>query len=93
MAFAVTEVIDGNTFLVSPFWKRDDRKGNTIRAHGYYTPEQGQPGYQEAKEKLAKLILGKAIELHNPIKDTDERVICDVYIGVFFVCLWVLFCF
>ena len=81
MAFKVTEVIDGDTFKVSPGWKWNDKEGDTVRANGYDTPEQGQPGYQEAKEKLEKLILGKDVELKNPIKITYGRLLCDVYIG------------
>jgi len=80
MAFEVTEVIDGNTFLVSPLWVWNDKKGDTIRAHGYNTPEQGQPGYQEAKEKLEKLILGKNVILQTAFKIIFERVLCEVYI-------------
>lgn len=81
MAFKVTEVIDGDTFKVSPGWKWKDEEGDTVRANGYDAPEKDQPGYQKAKEKLEKLILDKNVELKNPIKVTYGRLLCDVYIG------------
>lgn len=80
MVFEVTEVIDGDTFKVSPNWKWDDKEGDTVRPNGYNTPEQGQPGYQAAKEKLEGLILGKNVELKNAIKITYGRLLCDGYI-------------
>ena len=81
MASKVTEVIDGDTFKVSPCWKWNDKEGDTVRANGYDTPEQGQVGYQAAKERLEELILGKDVELKNPIKITYGRLLCDVYIA------------
>lgn len=79
MSFKVTKVIDGDTFEVSPNWEWNEEKGNVVRPTGYDTPEKGEPGYQEAKEKLTKLILGKEVELKNAIKITEGRLLCDVY--------------
>lgn len=81
MSFKVTRVIDGDTFEVSPRWNWNNQTGDTVRANGYDAPERGQPGYQEAKEKLERLILNKSVELKNPIKITYGRLLCDVYIG------------
>lgn len=81
MAWKVTEIIDGDTFKVSPNWKWQGESGDTVRANGYNAPEEGQPGYQEAKDKLRKLILSKEVELKNVIKVTFGRLLCDVYIG------------
>ena len=54
--FKVIEIIDGDTFKISPGWKWNNRRGDIIRPAGYDTPERGDPGYQESKEKLkAKL--------------------------------------
>ena len=80
MAFKVTSIIDGDTFKVSPKWTWNGQEGDTVRANGYNTPEQGQPGYQAAKEKLERLILGKYVELKNSIKISYGRLLCDVYI-------------
>lgn len=79
MSFKVVKIIDGDTFEVSPNWEWGDQKGNTVRAKGYNAPEEGQPGYEEAKEKLRRLILGKEVELKDPIKVTFGRLLCDVY--------------
>ena len=79
MSFKVIKVIDGDTFEVSPKWEWNNQEGNIVRANGYDAPEQGQPGYQAAKDKLTSLILGKEVELKNPIKITYGRLLCDVY--------------
>lgn len=81
MAFKVIEVIDGDTFRVSPNWKWNDEKGDIVRPNGYNTPEKGEVGYESTKNKLERLILGKNVELKNVIKLTYGRLLCDVYIG------------
>ena len=78
MSFKVTKVIDGDTFEVSPNWKWDDKTGSVVRPTGYNTPEEGEQGYKAAKDKLTKLILGKEVELKNPVNLTYERLLCDV---------------
>jgi len=78
--FTAVRIIDGDTFEVSPNWKWNNQSGNIIRVHGYDTPEQSEPGYQEAKEKLDKLICNKAVELKNPVRITYGRLLCDVYV-------------
>ena len=81
MSFSVTEVVDGDTFKVSPNWSWNNQSGDIIRANGYNTPERGQPGYEEAKAELTKLILNKNIDLKNPIRITYGRLLCDVYLS------------
>jgi len=79
MSFKVVEIIDGDTFKVTPNWEWDNKRDNVVRPTGYNTPEEGQPGYQVAKEKLKRLILGNYVELKNAIKITYDRLLCDVY--------------
>ena len=79
--FKVTEVIDGDTFKVSPNWKWDERTGDTVRPAGYDAPEEGKPGYQEAKAKLQGLILREAVELKNAVSVTYGRLLCEVYVN------------
>jgi endonuclease YncB( thermonuclease family) len=79
MSFEVTNVVDGDTFEVSPNWKWNNQEGNVVRPTGYNTPEEGEPGYQAAKDKQTKLILGKEVELKNAKKITYGRLLCDVY--------------
>jgi endonuclease YncB( thermonuclease family) len=52
MTFKVIEVTDGDTFVVSPNWEWNGESGNAVRPVGYNAPEQGDPGFDEAKEKL-----------------------------------------
>lgn len=80
MSFKVTAVVDGDTFSVEPGWEWDEKSGDRIRPAGFDTPEKGETGYEAATRKLNRLILGKEVELKNPVKLTYERLLCDVYI-------------
>jgi len=77
--FKVKNVIDGDTFTVSPTWKWENESGDTIRPNGYDSPEKGEAGYEAASNKLKNLIQGKEVELKNAIKLTYGRLLCDVY--------------
>ena len=61
MSYTVIKVIDGDTFEVSSNWKWNDQTGSIVRVSGYDTPEEDEPGYRTAKEKLTKLILNKEV--------------------------------
>lgn len=79
MGFKVKEVIDGDTFKVTPNWEWSGKTGDTIRPNGYNTPEKGEAGYEQAKTKLKNLIDGKEVEIKNAITFTYGRLLCDVY--------------
>ena len=79
MDFKVIEIIDGDTFKVSPGWEWNNQRGSVVRANGYDTPEEGEMGYQTAKNRLTELILGKEVDLENAIRITYGRLLCDVY--------------
>lgn len=79
MTFKVTKIIDGDTFDVTPAWKWKGHQGNRVRPTGYNAAEAGEPGYQQAKDRLADLILGKNVELKNPVDISYGRLLCDVY--------------
>jgi endonuclease YncB( thermonuclease family) len=78
MAFTVTEVIDGDTFKVSPTWKWRERNGNVVRPLGYNTLEENESGYTEATKKLADLILNKEVDLSDYTAFTYGRLLCKV---------------
>ncbi len=59
MTFKVVHIIDGDTIEVMPPWKWGDRSGIRVRPSGYNIPEAGQSGYQNAMDKLRKLLLKK----------------------------------
>ncbi len=59
----VTEVIDGDTIKSN---------SESIRLIGIDTPEKGEVGYQEAKEVLTNLVLGKTV-VAKPGKDTYDK--------------------
>jgi endonuclease YncB( thermonuclease family) len=78
--FTVSEVIDGDTFKVSGGWQWNGRKGDTVRPIRYDTPEKGEYGYGEAKQKLENLILYKNVEIKNAQAiDAWGRLIADVF--------------
>lgn len=77
--FKVTTVIDGDTFDVSPQWKWNEQTGTRVRPAGYNAPELHKPGWQTAKDKLSRLILGQEVELRNPHTIDRGRLVCDVY--------------
>ena len=81
MAWEVTEVIDGDTFKISPGWTWKGESGDVVRPTGYDTPEEGEDGYDEAREKLEELILGKEVELKNVARIDRDRLVCDVSVG------------
>lgn len=76
----VTEVIDGDTFKVSPNWIWGGNSGDTIRAAGYNSPEKGKPGYEHAKAKLKGLVEGGMVTIRG-ISFTYGRLLADVYVG------------
>lgn len=79
--FTVTSIIDGDTFTVSPRWVSNPSgtTGDTVRPTGYNTPERGQPGFEQAKQKLTNLILGKKVQLGSAVNFDHGRIVCDVF--------------
>ncbi|NPE29791.1 thermonuclease family protein [Methanococcoides sp. SA1] len=59
----VTEVIDGDTIVVS--------SGERVRLIGVDTPEVGEPYYSEAKQYMVHRVLGKVIGLEKDVSETD----------------------
>jgi micrococcal nuclease len=78
--FTVSEIVDGDTFKVKGGWEWNEKKGESIRPTGYNTPERGEPGYEQAKQKLKKLILGKKVDIRS-VKTIDKwgRLVAQVY--------------
>jgi len=76
--FTVIAVIDGDTFTVKGGWKWNDETGDDVRPTGYDAPEEGEPGYEQAKQKLAGLILGKIVDIPKAYKVDRGRLVADV---------------
>lgn len=77
--FTVTHIIDGDTFEVSPAWVWKGQTGTRIRPTGYDAPELHEPSGEAAKQKLAKLLLNRQVELGNAYKVDRDRLVCDVF--------------
>lgn len=78
-AFTVTQIIDGDTFAVSPNWNWNNQAGNRVRPAGYDAPETGTTGAAAATAKLRLLILNKRVELGPAYRLDRGRVVCEVY--------------
>jgi len=60
----VERVVDGDTVYTS--------NGAKIRLIGYDTPEHGECGFDEAKQLVTELVLGKTVTLVNPSSVLDQ---------------------
>ncbi|MDI9624558.1 MAG: thermonuclease family protein [Methanothermobacter sp.] len=68
-------VVDGDTIDVEGVGR--------IRLVGVNTPERGQPGYQEAKDFVEEMCLGKTVHLDiDDVKNRDKygRILAVVYV-------------
>lgn len=79
--FAVTAVVDGDTFDVSPSWRWNGQTGQRVRAASYDAPELHEPGGRAAKERLERLILGRSVELRQAHRIDRGRLVADVYLN------------
>ncbi len=77
--FKVINVVDGDTFDVSPQWKWKNYTGVRIRPTGYDAPEINTYLGQRAKNQLSGLILGKHVELGSAYRVDRGRLVCDVF--------------
>jgi len=77
--FTVFNVIDGDTFDVSPGWNWKGELGSRVRPTGYDAPELDAYGGQVAKNKLARLIFGNKVALGTAYRVDRGRLVCDVY--------------
>lgn len=79
--FKVVEIIDGDTFDVSPSWVWRGQTGNRVRPTGYDAPELHHPGGLTAKQWLSRLLLGRMVELRTAYKVDRGRLVCDVFLN------------
>jgi endonuclease YncB( thermonuclease family) len=70
-----TRILDGDTILV-----RSDGGTVTIRLYGIDCPEYGQPYWQEAKEAVQDMVLGKRVRIES--MDTDQYGRTVALVGV-----------
>ena len=79
--FSATKIIDGDTFEVNPSWKWNNQTGSIVRPTGYDAPEIGSLSGALAKDQLARLILGKQVELGAAYRIDRGRLVCDVFVN------------
>jgi endonuclease YncB( thermonuclease family) len=75
----VKEVVDGDTIILLD--------GSRVRLIGINTPEYGMYFFEEAREVLEAIVLGREVILEKDISDTDKygRLLRYVYAGDLFV--------
>ncbi|MEN3044438.1 MAG: thermonuclease family protein [Candidatus Hydrothermales bacterium] len=75
----VKEVVDGDTFITY--------SGERVRLIGIDTPEEGRFYYNDSKNALKDLILGKKVRLEFDIvkKDVYDRILAYVFYDTLFV--------
>jgi endonuclease YncB( thermonuclease family) len=77
--FNVIQIIDGDTFDVSPKWRWNGQTGSRVRPAGYDAPEMRIYAGQIAKDKLSRLILGQNVQLGSGHRVDRGRLVCEVY--------------
>lgn len=77
--FTVINIIDGDTFDVSPQWQWHGESGMRVRPTGYDAPELHANGSQVAKDKLSRLTLRQIVSLGNAYRIDRGRLVGDVY--------------
>lgn len=77
--FKVVNVIDGDTFEVTPQWRWNGQAGTRVRPTGYDAAELHEPGGQAAKKKLSDLLRGERVDLRTAYKIDHGRLVVDVY--------------
>ena len=75
----VTNVVDDDTFDVSPGVYWSGKNYTRIRPTGFNSPELKSHAGLVAKAALEKLILDKQIEIRDKHTESYGRLVCDVY--------------
>lgn len=78
--FRVTNVIDGDTFDVTPGWTWNNVSGERVRPTGYDAPEMNTVEGVKAKKKLESLIWNRSVQLGAGKTVDRGRLVCDVYL-------------
>jgi endonuclease YncB( thermonuclease family) len=77
--FRVTNIVDGDTFDVSPGWRWEGQTGNRVRPTGFDAPEMGTFAGDQAKQKLARILYGQTVEIGSAHRVDRGRLVCDVF--------------
>jgi len=80
----VARVIDGDTFVLE--------NGERVRLIGIDTPEKGEYCFEDAKNRLQEIVLGKEVLLYKDKSNRDKygRLVRFAYVDGFFVNLALL---
>ncbi len=78
--FQCYNVVDGDTFDVTPSWLYQGTSGPRVRIANVNAPELRQPGGLQAKTKLENAVLGKHVQLQARTVSYG-RLVADVRVG------------
>ncbi len=73
--FKVQHIIDGDTIVVTEFWKEI-----RVRLYAIDCPEDGQPWGNIAKAGLIKMIGGRYVQLETHGNDLHGRILATIYV-------------
>lgn len=79
MITTITNIIDGDTFDISPGWSWQNQTGTRVRPTGYDAPEMKTLAGILAKTEVGKMLSGQQVELRTAYKVDRGRLVCDVY--------------
>ena len=80
MIYKVIEIINENTFKISPNWEHKGKSGNIVIACIYKRSEKVDPERNEGKEIITRLRLEKEVEITNYLwVSPNEELLCDVF--------------
>ena len=74
-------VIDGDTIQVAIDVGFRFQTVQTLRLLQLDTPERGEPGWAEARAKLAQLITGPALKVQTVKQDSFGRWLAHIWVG------------
>ncbi len=70
----VTKIINGDSFEVN-------KRSKSIHILGIRAPEEGESGYEIAKNNLEKVIGGKEVELRKEGNGNHGEIVANVYLN------------
>jgi len=76
--FRVVDVTDCDCIIVAPRWIWRGVKGDKICPVGYYLLKERATDRENVSIKMKSMLIGKKIELMNPIKLYYDRLLCEI---------------
>lgn len=86
--YLVTNIVDGDTFYVSPYWGYGGKYDQRVRIANFNAPEARTTSGIMATQKLRQIIWNKYVTLSPQAVDMFGRLIADVYLDNYDIKIW-----